>query len=53
MNLFYYNEYSFNSPSQNFLKNSLSDLHINIRSMNKKFEKLCEYLSHVEKNLVL
>ena len=53
MNLFYYNEYRFNSPSQNCLKNSLSDLHINIRSMNKNFEKLCEYLSHVEKNLVL
>ena len=40
----------FNSSSQNLLKNSLSVLHINIRSMNKNFEKLREYLSHVKGN---
>ena len=32
----------FNS-SQNLLKNLFSVLHINIRNMNKNFEKLCEY----------
>ena len=46
----YYNVYKFNSSSQNFLKISFSVLHINIRSMNKNFEKLREYLSHVKGN---
>ena len=46
----YYNVDRFNSSSQNLLKNSFSILHINIRSMNKNFEKLHEYLSHVKGN---
>ena len=46
----YYNVDKFNSSSQNLLKNSFSVLHINIRSMSKNFEKLCEYLSHVKGN---
>ena len=46
----YYNVYKLNSSSQNFLKISFSVLHINIRSMNKNFEKLREYLSHVKGN---
>ena len=46
----YYNMDKFNSSSQNLLKNSFSVLHINIRSMNKNFEKLREYLSHVKGN---
>ena len=37
-----------NSSSQNLFKNSFSVLHINIRRMNKNFEKLREYLSHVK-----
>ena len=44
----YYNADKFNSSSRNLLKNSFSVLHINIRSMNKNFEKLREYLSHVK-----
>ena len=44
----YYNVDKFNSSSQNFLKNSSSVLHINIRSMNKIFEKLREYLPHIK-----
>ena len=47
----YYNMDKFNSSSQNLLKNSFSVLHINIRSMNKTFEKFREYLSHVKGNL--
>ena len=35
----------FISLSQKLLKNSFSNLHINIRSLNKSFEKLREYLS--------
>ena len=46
----YYNVDKFNSFSQNLFKNSFSVLHINIRSMNKNFEKLREYLSHVKGN---
>ena len=46
----YYIVDKFNSSSQNLLKNSFSILHINIRSMNKNFEKLGEYLSHVNGN---
>ena len=46
----YYNADKFNSSSRNLLKNSFSVLHINIRSMNKNFEKLHEYLSHVKGN---
>ena len=46
----YYLVDKFNSSSQNLLKNSFSILHINIRSMNKNFEKLGEYLSHVNGN---
>ena len=49
----YYNVDKFNSSSQNFLKNSSSVLHINIRSMNKIFEKLREYLPHIKGILVL
>ena len=49
----YYNVDKFNSSSQNFLKNSSSVLHINIRSMNKIFEKLLEYLPHIKGILVL
>ena len=45
-----YNVDKFNSSSQSLLKNSFSVLHINIRSMNKNFEKLHEYLSHVKGN---
>ena len=40
----YYNVGRFNSSAQNLLKNSFSILHINIRSMDKNFEKLREYL---------
>ena len=46
----YYNVDKFYSSSQNLLKNSFSVLHINIRSMNKNFEKLREYLSHAKGN---
>ena len=46
----YYNVDKFNSSSQNLLKNSFSILNINIRSTNKNFEKLHEYLSHVKGN---
>ena len=44
----YYNVDKFNLSSQNLLNNSFSVLHINIRSMNKNFEKLRQYLSHVK-----
>ena len=50
VNLSYYNVDKLNSSSQNLLKNSFSVLHINIRSINKNLEKLCEYLSHVKRN---
>ena len=51
----YYNVNKFNCSSQNFLKNSFSVFHINILltfiiNMNKNFEKLPEYLSHVKGN---
>ena len=45
-----YNVDKFNSSSHSLLKNSFSVLHINIRSMNKNFEKLHEYLSHEKRN---
>ena len=38
----YYNVYKFSSSSQNLVKNSFSVLHINIRCMNKNFQKLRE-----------
>ena len=46
----YYNVDRFNCSSQNLLKSSFSVLYINIRSMNKNFEKLREYLSQVKGN---
>ena len=46
----HYNVDKFNFFSLNLLKNSFFVLHINIRSMNKNFEKLHEYLSHVKGN---
>ena len=46
----YYNVEKFNSSSQNLLKNSFSVFHINIRSVNKNFQKLREYLSHANGN---
>ena len=50
VNSLYYKVDNFNSSSQNVLKNSFSVLHINIRSINKNFEKLREYLLHVKGN---
>ena len=46
----YYNVEKFNSSSQNLLKNSFSVFHINIRSVNKNFQKLREYPSHANEN---
>ena len=46
----YYNVDKFNCSSQNLPKSSFSVLHIDIGSMNKNFEKLREYLSHVKEN---
>ena len=43
----YFSIDEFISSSQKPLKNSFSILHINIRSLNKNFEKLREYLSLV------
>ena len=50
VNSLFYIVDKFNSSSQNLLKNSFTVLHINIRSMNKNFEKLREYLSYVKGN---
>ena len=50
LNLPYYNKNKFDSFSQNLLKILFSVLYIIIRSMNKHFEKLSEYLSHVKRN---
>ena len=44
----YFTIEEFSSSSQNLLKNSFSILHINIRSLNKNFEKLLGYLSVVK-----
>ena len=49
----YFSVDEFNSSSDKLLKNSFSILHINIRSLNKNFEKLREYLSLVKKISVL
>ena len=46
----YYNRDKFDSFSQILLKILFSVLYIIIRSMNKHFEKLSEYLSHVKRN---
>ena len=46
----YYNVDRFNCSSQNLLKSSFYVLHMDIRSINKNFEKLREYLSHVKGN---
>ena len=46
----YYSVDKCNSYSENLLKNLFSVLRINIRSMDKYFEKLCEHLSHVKEN---
>ena len=47
----YYYVDKFNSSSQN-LKNSFFVLHINIRIMNKNFQKLYEYLSHIKGDMM-
>ena len=44
----YYTVDKFSCPSNSLLKSSFSILQINIRSMNKKFEKLQEYLNVVK-----
>ena len=44
----YYTIDEFSCPSNSLLKNPFSILQINIRSMNKKFEKLQEYLNVVK-----
>ena len=46
----YFSIDEFNSSSEKLLKNSFSILHINIRSLNKNFEKLREYLSLVKRD---
>ena len=46
----YYDVDKFTCSSQNLLKSSFSVLHISIRSMNKNFEKLREYLSRIKGN---
>ena len=50
VNLAYCSIDEFNSSSQKLLKNSFSILHINIRNLNKNFEKLHEYLSFVKRD---
>ena len=47
----YFSIDEFVSSSQKLHKNSFSVLHINIRSLNKNFEKLREYLSLVKREL--
>ena len=49
----YFSVDEFNSLSDKLPKNSFSILHINIRSLNKNFEKLREYLSLVKRVLWL
>ena len=46
----YFSIDEFNSTSEKLLKNYFSILHINIRSLNKNFKKLCEYLSLVKRD---
>ena len=46
----YFSKDEFNYSSQKLLKNSFSILNVTIRSLNKYFEKLCEYLSLVKRN---
>ena len=46
----YFSIDEFNSTSEKLLKNYFSILHINIRSLNKNFEKLREYLSLVKRD---
>ena len=47
---FNYSIDEFNSSSEKLLKNSFPILHINIRSLNRNFEKLREYLSLVKRD---
>ena len=49
----YFSADEFNSSSDKLLKNSFSVLHINIRSLNKNFEKLREYLSLVKRDFIV
>ena len=46
----YFSINEFNSSSKTLLKNSFSILDINIRSLNKNFEKLSEYVSLVKRD---
>ena len=46
----YFSIDDFNSSSQKLLKNSFSILHISIRSLNKNFEKLREYICLVKRD---
>ena len=46
----YFSIDEFNYSSKKLLQNSFSILHINIRSLNKIFEKLCKYLSLVKRD---
>ena len=46
----YFSIDEFNSTSKKLLKNYFSILHINIRSLNKNFKKLREYLSLVKRD---
>ena len=46
----YFSIDEFSSTSKKLLKNYFSILHINIRSLNKNFEKLREYLSLVKRD---
>ena len=48
VSLLYYTIGEFSCASNGLLKNSFSILQINIRSMNKNFEKLQEYLNVVK-----
>ena len=46
----YFSIDEFNSMSQKRLKNYFSIFHINIRTLNKNFKKLREYLSLVKRD---
>ena len=46
----YFSIDEFNSTSEKLLKNYFSILHINIRSLNKNFKKLREYISLVKRD---
>ena len=46
----YFSIDEFNSTSKKLLKNYFSILHINIRSLNKNFKKLREYLSLLKRD---